>query len=555
MKGGKRTRSGLLLGILILLSVQFVLSARVFLPVPHNGGDNAGYIALAYSILHRGEYVEIWDPQEPAHTKYPPVFPLLLAGAMALGVKGWVGLKTIPFASTLLAGLFTYLWARGRGGDVFGLSVALLLALSDGVLYYSHWILSDPTFLALTMGALWAMEKAAGKGDEKGEKTWMALGFAMVLLAYFTRSAGLPLVVATLLGLAIWKRWRYLATFAVVFLVPAGLWWLRARLGGGSEYAAEFWLVDPYRPEMGRLGPGTFLLRIWENLAAYSTDLIPEGIVGGAGRLLPLLGLALVILALVGWARSLRKEAKVAELFFPLYAGLMLLWPQVWSGDRFALPLIPLLLFFSGKALVDLLARASPYLRAGILGLAFLLVAVPAGRDWVRESGTSRACREVAEGGDPWACEPVTVQEYVLMAQWAGETLPDGAAVVTRKPRIFYVLSGVKTLSLPLTSDPEIFLGTAREKGAQYVTLDRWDGLARYYLGNVLDARPDAFCGITGVKVNGEMGIQLLGIQEGGQGPEEGYLPQCPGEMVRKEPRDRSSVSPGVIPLLAFGSG
>ena len=80
---------------------------------------------------------------------------------MLLGVKGWAGLKLVPAFSTVLAVAFTFLWARDRKGLLPAFIVALLLGLSESVLYYSQWILSDPTFLALTMAALWAFTRAS----------------------------------------------------------------------------------------------------------------------------------------------------------------------------------------------------------------------------------------------------------------------------------------------------------------------------------------------------------------------------------------------------------
>lgn len=590
--GKGRWKNPILRGALAVLGIQLILTALVFLPTPHTGGDNAAYITLAHSLLEGGAYVELWDPQEPMHTKYPPVFPLLLAATMALGVKGWVGLKAVPFLSTLLAGLATFLWVRGRAGVMMGVGVALILAFSDGVLYYSRWILSDPLFLALTLGALWALEKgeegvgdgggndaAAGhsadgeipagkdRGAEKdmpGEKdrpsyrwSWLGLGFALVTLAYFTRSAGLPLVAATLLWLGMRRWWRPMMAYAVVFVLPALFWWLRGRQVGGGDYMSEFWLLDPYQPELGRAGPGDLAFRIWDNLVSYTTNLIPEGIVGGQGPLLPVLGLALVGLAVLGWARGLIRRPRVAELFFPLYAGLMFLWPQVWSGDRFALPLIPLLLFYAGSGLLFLLAGIRPFARNLVLGSAFLILVLPAGRNWMAEVQAAGTCRRLAARGDPWACHPVNVREYVLMASWAGENLPEGAAVVTRKPRIFFVLSGVKTLSLPLTTDADTFLSRAEAKGARYLTVDRWDGLAAYYLPRILEARPQAFCTITGVEVGGETGIQLLGISGNPEaiGEAEPAVRACPREMVAPEPRGRRSVPSGAVPLLVRNSG
>jgi 4-amino-4-deoxy-L-arabinose transferase-like glycosyltransferase len=149
-----------LVSAVVLLVTQCILLAGVFTQAPHTGGDNAGYVALAYSLAERGTYQELWDPAEPPHTKYPPVFAALLAGAILLGAKGWTSLKMVPLVSTLLAGLFCFFWVRERKGVGLALGVGLLFVLSDAVVDYSRWILSDPTFLALTLGGIWCLEKA-----------------------------------------------------------------------------------------------------------------------------------------------------------------------------------------------------------------------------------------------------------------------------------------------------------------------------------------------------------------------------------------------------------
>ena len=46
-----------LAGVLLL---QSIVVAAVFTPQPHSGGDNAGYLSLAHSLLDRGTYQESW---------------------------------------------------------------------------------------------------------------------------------------------------------------------------------------------------------------------------------------------------------------------------------------------------------------------------------------------------------------------------------------------------------------------------------------------------------------------------------------------------------------
>jgi hypothetical protein len=345
-----------------------------------------------------------------------------------------------------------------------------------------------------------------------------------------------------------------LATFALAFALPAVLWWARGRAQGGSAYAAEFWLIDPYRPELGRTGVGGLVTRVWENLLRYVTDFIPEGIVGVEGWFLLPLGVALAFLALLGWGRSARRGIGVAELFLPFYGGLMCLWPAVWSGDRFALPLLPLLLLFAASALAELTKRIPARGRVASLLLAFSLLGAPALGNLAREARGARDCRELVRDGGPWACYGVNVREYVLMARWAGENLPEDAVLVTRKPRIFHLMSGVKTLSLPLTTNAGEFLSVAGEKGARFLTLDRWGGLAGYYLPRVLGEAPSSFCYLTGVEVGGEVGIQLLGIVPEGEGGREG-LQRCPEPMAGAGEERVPPTTLWEIPLLVRSDG
>ena len=73
----------------VVALVHLAIALPALNPAPHNGGDNAGYLSLAYSLTTGAGYVEAWDPALAPHTKYPPLYPALLAGAMGLGARAW----------------------------------------------------------------------------------------------------------------------------------------------------------------------------------------------------------------------------------------------------------------------------------------------------------------------------------------------------------------------------------------------------------------------------------------------------------------------------------
>ena len=77
-----------------VVSVSAVVVTVAFNPIPHAGGDNAGYISLAHGIVTTGSYLDGFDPEGLPHTKYPPVFPGVLALLMSLGARTWVARRS-----------------------------------------------------------------------------------------------------------------------------------------------------------------------------------------------------------------------------------------------------------------------------------------------------------------------------------------------------------------------------------------------------------------------------------------------------------------------------
>ncbi|MEJ2215813.1 MAG: hypothetical protein P8099_04270 [Gemmatimonadota bacterium] len=468
-----------------LVALHLVLAFLVLTPAPHTGGDNAGYLTLARSLLEHGRYLSIWLPGTPPQTQYPPVFPALLAAGLAVGLKPWLGLKLITILFSAAAVAFTYLWLDGRTTRPIALGVTLLVAVVPGVLENSHWILSDVPFWAFTMVALWAFQDGADRGR-------FAVGVAATMLAYFTRSAGLPLVMAVLTWLLLRRRWRRAAVLVAVFVPLAGLWWLRAHLAGGFPYVQQFLAVDPYSPGLGRIGFADLFHRVVANDGTYIVALLPMLLFGAGGVVPAGVAVLLLLLALLGWGRRVRRPS-VAELFLPLYTGLLLVWPQVWAGERFLLPLLPVVLSLAAEtwvAVVGLVGRRTTVV-AALVGLAVMLVAAaPADYGLAREG---RGCMARYRDGHPWACLPAVLQDYMSVAQWARSALPPDAVVISRKPRVFFVVSGLRGEMFPLDRDPATLLALARRIGARYVVLDHLDTVSLFLLETVM-RRPDAFC-------------------------------------------------------------
>ncbi|TVP42259.1 MAG: hypothetical protein EA350_16550 [Gemmatimonadales bacterium] len=507
-----------LAGGLLLLVHGLVLWA-VHLPAPHSGGDNAAYLSLASSLAAGTGYTELWDPFEPPHAKYPPAYPLLLALLMAAGASTWGAFKLLSAVLVATAGLLVFAWAGARRGPAFGAGVAIATVLATGWVEASRWILSEPLFLVAVFLALWSADRAGlwlrvrfpaeppARTDSSREAIWLAVAAGAALLTLFTRTAGLPLLLGLLVMLAWGRRWRALGSAVAVAALPVLLWILRGRAAGEGAYQDEFWLANPYDPGLGTIGVAGLAGRAWTNLEFYVTSVL-----GGEwwGSSLPpgpvaFLGVVILTLGLVGWGRRVvRGQGGLAELFLPLYGGLVLVWPEVWSGDRFVLPLYPLLLFWGAEAvcagLDGLRARTTgrllPPWAAWALGVpALLLLLLPAAPGLLGRAEQAAACREWGLA-DPFACHGPPFQRFRDAAAWAGANLPGDAVVINRKPRIFHALGGTPGRVFPFFDDPDRLLDQAGELGARYLLVDRVDGISPRYLPGILRSRPEAFCWI-----------------------------------------------------------
>ena len=528
-------------------------------PTIHTGGDNAAYMSLARSLAADGAYVEEWHPGAPPHSKYPPLYPALMALMILMGAKAWGTFKAASVLFTGLAVAACYLWVRKARGPRAAVAVTTLFAVAPAVLFSAQWILSDPLFLFLTLACLWLLTPGRDAPIH-----WLLLGAVAAMAAYFTRSAGLPLVVAVAVWLALQKRWKLLGVFAGVFAVPGLLWQQRA----GSDYVSEFWLVQPYVPDLGRVGPVDLLERVSANLWTYVTEYVPTGLTGLEGVPAGVLGVVVAVLAAAGWIRRVRAGPGVGEIFFLLYAVLVLAWPAVWSGDRFALPLFPLLLLYAGESLAlgfrgwrernreteGSIGRSPWPARAVVVAVASTFL-IPAGLTWKRRAGVAAQCRPVVATAGPMGCTLRAVSQFHTMALWAGKNLDEESVVFSRKPRLFHAFSGLPSITFPLTTDGHSLLSQADSLNVEYLVYGNWDNTGRLYVDPVLRASPHRFCVLVQFGHAGERPITMLAITPPASDDASvpGELPSavlaCPGDLDHVPPSD-AEIASMTVPIL-----
>ena len=517
-------------GPIALALLHLILAAVSYHPAPFTGGDDAAYLSLARSLIERHSYTDIWDPALRAHTQYPPIFPIVVALGVLLKLEPAVGMKYMMILISTGAVFASCVWLRRVTTPGVAFLAGFFIAISPEVLVLGQEVLSDPLFWLFSMLALLAwrntvIDKEGRDSSERIDTKSVVIATAATLAAYFTRSAGAPLLLAVVVWLALRKQYRAIAIVAAMSAPFILAWWWRGHIHGGDGYLAPFVAVDPYNPARGTVSIGDLLERAAKNAIAYSSQHLSR-LVFGTPRTGLGFGAAFAIAMIYGWARRIRKP-NLADVWLPIYLALVILWPVAWAGARFLFPVIPLLALYVGET-INYLAKAAshPKIFAGALLLAGL---VTVGPPLKKQARIGTVCREQYAMGADFPCTDPKFQDFFVTAERSRGRLPEGSVVISRKPTIFFLYSGYKSVLYPLTNVPDSLFNLAKRVKAQYVVVDQIGDLAPLYLHPIMLARRDDFCVIPELSTeNAAMAKIDLGAPPQPSGTPENSFRSCP---------------------------
>ncbi len=466
-------------------------------------GDNATYMVLGQSLVTGHGYRMISDPRAPQMALYPPGYPLILSGVLALtGTTGHllaaiVPLKVLSIALFLASIALTYTLLRHRNAALAALT-ALLMAVNPQLLHFANEVGTEIPYLFLSLACIWLFERSQ---HQRGNGS--TLGVAILLAcAFYVRSIALVMAAAFALYLLRRRQFRRALLLVLVIAALALPWFVYTNsrpstgtsVGLGRGYFALFLSSDPYGTQQATVSE--LLNRVTQNLRTYAVDIWPDVLfphASGLARTLGPAGIAvpLVLSAVIGLGfalearRGLPSEWYVA-LFFASCVG------YLWAQSRLIVPIIPFAIYYLGvglQPLLNRLLRGAPLLKAPALALVCFVLAISA------LAADLRPIQDNLRHGfdqsvDTYYARDLEWDHYLRSIRWITSPASRPLVVMCRKADLLYVLTGHKAMEYPYSPDGMELLQTARENQVDYIIEDAftWTRTTAQYLRPALES-------------------------------------------------------------------
>lgn len=433
------------------------------------GGDNAHYTLLAKAIVSGKGYKDFFLPGAPYHTQYPPMFPLMLSGIIAIFGMNVYAMKMLVSLGAAASMVFAFFLLRRRS---FAWPLAGIFWLAGSYTFFtqSDRLLTETVFMAFSFGSLWALDKWM-----QNRKNWSILAVAVLCCwaAQMTRTIGIALVFAAGLSLLIQKPISKKSVaasiiFTAICLMPFALWALRNQSVSNTptNYLSQLIAQAPGEPAKGAVGIAAIASRIQTNVKFYFyeiSEILGADWVNFPAKAVAFSSAAILIFFSIGFALRLKKGIGSTEIYFILYLGIVLLWP--FFEDRFILPVYPLLIayilegaHFIYNNFTKEKAREK-YIVIGLYSIIFIpVICLNATLSYYYNSDLKSEFRLGKVCVDSHLCMLAVSPDYERMleaAGWLAKNSPAEAVIMARKPTLVALATGRSVQPCPKEVPPD----------------------------------------------------------------------------------------------------
>jgi len=512
----------IILTIVVVNLYNKVYDKKLFL-----GGDNAVYYITGKAIAEGKGYTNINLPGDPPAIWYPPGYPFISAGIMLVFGKNIEVMNKANgfflFGSLILLYLISLRFTKNKH---LSFIITLITALNMHILNYSFIAMTEIPFIFTSLASIYFLMRIKIQPlPFKDVNFWVFFFFLM--LSYYIRPTGSVLIGGVVVYYLFARNWKMAAIVFFGFLLCAFPWYLRNKSVGGSRYDSQIVLKNPYQPELGAMQTKDWFARIEKNAKRYVSMEIPSALIGynipkyekpAPHDINWPAGIIFVVLGIIGLFR-VRELKWFIIAYFAGTVAILMLWPEVWTGTRLMLTIVPIiyilviLAIYDGISWIAKKINVQEKISVSVIPFLFLFFI------FYQTDGIANL-ENMAKTG---VMSPAYLR-YFDVAKWAKTNIPPTSVVVCRKPELFYLYAGCKTTNYLFTLNSDSLIANMKTKKATHVVIEQlgFASTGRYLVPDLMANQekfkliyhvkdPDTYlyeihyeCGYTGEKKDGK---------------------------------------------------
>lgn len=438
------------------MALTLLLGIFFFDPKVSLGGDDSMYINRAYNFIFQGKFP----------TFQGPLYPMFLGVIIYFGGLKLILLKS--FSILFMAGhLWFYYRTFRRHLPPFLLAIMLfVLSTNYSLLYLSSSTYTEPLYLFLQSLFIYLFDVYIISAPAGGHLFKKMAGKIIILtglafLMSITRSIGLTIPISALVFLILQafirkdKRYYWMAAgiLLIAFLVfrfsfqlaKKEIWNVTSAQTSGQMN--KLFYKNYYNEQMGKEDFSGYAKRVTDNSVSYLGHHFYSIFGLNYSNEKPSTSLpTLLIYALLiaGFFLTFKKEPFWTFILLYLGAGLgitFVLLQAFWAQERLILVFTPLLLPALLYAIHLIFYEHTVRLKFLTVLIPFAFVAANAGKTISKIPETLTGIRHYMKGDLLYGFTQDWVN-YLAMAKWSAENLPDDAYIACRKPGMAFIYSG-----------------------------------------------------------------------------------------------------------------
>lgn len=480
-------------------------------------GDNIYYYSLGQALSQGEGYTNIINLTKTPHSHFPPGYPYFISKIIKVFPDN---IQTVKKANGFLLyfsviQLFFIILITTKN-SILSFCSSILMSMHRELLHFATIMMSEPLFIFLSMLsiflALLIVKEIIGVKKKWVLVLTVILYGIVIAYTYLVRTMGLSLILALIawtgiLTIAAFIRWRKATKkqdsaqilvqknqiikaglLCVITILAVGIakfsWDARnSNLGiKGGDYEATF-KKKINNEEMS--GVEDWKVRIKSNTSNFVARWIPEATlakdqVKSEDKITTkewLFGILLLLVMLAGCI-YMNKGRLLMLLYLSLTIGVLIFYPEQYGGLRYIIPIIPFFIFLSLNgisAIVALFYRLFKVSHPPLLVQSVILLLLTFVFITPRYSEAQTQIKQNAKMKSWFTTTDVNCKNFLEAVRFCGDSLPENARVINRKPELYYMFSNNHPSNgFPHYANPDTIYNILCRDSIDYLLIDNW---------------------------------------------------------------------------------